>query len=74
MSASEGSRLEGMAGTGNTIRAVDRTSSRAGADRQICVRYTGRAACSIISATKNIQHTVRYTKLSPERFKSFWED
>ena len=23
---------------------------------------------------KNIQHTVRYTKLSPERFKSFWED
>ena len=23
---------------------------------------------------KNIQHTVRYTVLSPERFKSFWED
>lgn len=23
---------------------------------------------------KNIQHTVRYTELSPERFKSFWED
>ena len=22
---------------------------------------------------KNIQHTVRYTELSPERFKSFWE-
>jgi type 1 fimbriae regulatory protein FimE len=23
---------------------------------------------------KNIQHTVRYTELSPERLKSFWED
>lgn len=23
---------------------------------------------------KNIQHTVRYTELSPERFKSFWTD
>ncbi len=23
---------------------------------------------------KNIQHTVRYTELSPDRFKSFWED
>src|SRR6266849_990592 len=23
---------------------------------------------------KNIQHIVRYTALSPERFKSFWED
>ena len=23
---------------------------------------------------KNIQHTVRYTELSPERFKSFWSD
>ena len=23
---------------------------------------------------KNIQHTVRYTELSPERFKTFWED
>ncbi len=23
---------------------------------------------------KNIQHTVRYTELSPERFKAFWED
>jgi type 1 fimbriae regulatory protein FimB/type 1 fimbriae regulatory protein FimE len=23
---------------------------------------------------KNIQHTVRYTELSPARFKSFWED
>ena len=23
---------------------------------------------------KNIQHTVRYTELAAERFKSFWED
>jgi type 1 fimbriae regulatory protein FimE len=23
---------------------------------------------------KNIRHTVRYTELSPERFKKFWKD
>jgi site-specific recombinase XerD len=23
---------------------------------------------------KNISHTVRYTELSPDRFKNFWED
>ena len=23
---------------------------------------------------RNIMHTVRYTELSPERFKNFWED
>jgi type 1 fimbriae regulatory protein FimB/type 1 fimbriae regulatory protein FimE len=23
---------------------------------------------------KNIMHTVRYTELSPERFKNFWEE
>jgi site-specific recombinase XerD len=23
---------------------------------------------------KNIQHTVRYTELSPTRFKDFWKD
>jgi type 1 fimbriae regulatory protein FimB/type 1 fimbriae regulatory protein FimE len=23
---------------------------------------------------RNIQHTVKYTELSPERFKDFWQD
>jgi hypothetical protein len=23
---------------------------------------------------RNIQHTVRYTELSPDRFKDFWRD
>jgi len=23
---------------------------------------------------KNIQHTVRYTEMAPERFKTFWRD
>jgi hypothetical protein len=23
---------------------------------------------------RNIQHTVRYTELSPSRFKNFWRD
>jgi len=27
-----------------------------------------------ISRAQNIQHTVRYTELSPERFRDFWKD
>jgi len=23
---------------------------------------------------KNIQHTVRYTEMNPDRFKNFWND
>jgi integrase len=36
-----------------------------GQDTRALQHYLGR---------KNIQHTVRYTELSPERFKSFWKD
>ena len=32
------------------------------------------ARCRPISATSNIQHTVRYTELAPTRFKNFWRD
>ena len=28
--------------------------------------------CRLTSATATIQHTVRYTELSPGRFKDFW--
>jgi len=28
--------------------------------------------CSTILEHKDIQHMVRYTELSPDRFKSFW--
>jgi len=34
---------------------------------------TTRAPCSTTSA-KNIQHTVRYTEMAPDRFKDFWRD
>jgi hypothetical protein len=33
----------------------------------------GEAAKYYLGRT-NIMHTVRYTELSPERFKNFWED
>jgi type 1 fimbriae regulatory protein FimE len=36
-----------------------------GRDTQALQHYLGH---------KNIMHTVRYTELSPERFKNFWED
>jgi site-specific recombinase XerC len=38
---------------------------RARADTRAVQHYLGH---------KNIQHTVRYTELSPERFESFWDD
>jgi hypothetical protein len=33
-----------------------------------------RGRCGNYLGHKNIQHALRYTELSPERFKSFWED
>jgi len=36
-----------------------------GRDTQAIQHYLGQ---------RNIGHTVRYTELSPERFKDFWED
>jgi len=31
-------------------------------------------AIQVYMGHKTIQHTVRYTELSPERFKDFWGD
>ncbi|MDP2804985.1 MAG: tyrosine-type recombinase/integrase [Gallionellaceae bacterium] len=39
--------------------------AQAGQDTRAIQHYLGH---------KNIQHTVRYTQLSPERFKDFWRD
>lgn len=39
--------------------------AQAGEDTRAIQHYLGH---------KNIQHTVRYTQLSPDRFKSFWKD
>ena len=39
--------------------------AQAGQDTRSIQHYLGH---------KNIQHTVRYTQLSPERFKDFWKD
>jgi type 1 fimbriae regulatory protein FimE len=36
-----------------------------GVDTRVLQQYLGH---------KNIQHTVRYTELSPERFRDFWKD
>jgi hypothetical protein len=36
------------------------------------IKATTRARCKPIWGNKNIQHTVRYTELSPTRFKDFW--
>ena len=39
--------------------------ANAGHDTRAIQQYMGH---------KNIQHTVRYTELSPQRFKDFWKD
>jgi hypothetical protein len=31
-------------------------------------------AATLYLGHKNIQHTVRYTELTPERFRDFWKD
>ena len=48
-----------------TIRACGYKLANEGQDTRALQHYLGH---------KNIQHTVRYTELSPERFKSFWDD
>jgi hypothetical protein len=34
----------------------------------------GAAPQTTATAHRNIQHTVRYTELAPDRFKNFWRD
>ena len=34
----------------------------------------GRGPKTGVEGHENIMHTVRYTELSPERFKNFWDD
>jgi site-specific recombinase XerC len=41
------------------------TRLNAGHDTRVLQAYLGH---------KNIQHTVRYTELSPDRFRDFWRD
>jgi hypothetical protein len=42
------------------------------------VRPSAFAAFRLITSSnlvgRNIMHTVRYTELSPDRFRNFWED
>jgi type 1 fimbriae regulatory protein FimE len=46
-------------------RKSDRSASDQGVDTRSLQHYLGH---------KNIQHTVRYSELSPERFRDFWKD
>ena len=51
-----------------------------GARKGNAIELTDVDRCALVRALqhylghKNIMHTVRYTELSPERFKNFWED
>jgi len=38
------------------------------------MKQPGGRALQLWLGHRNIQHTVRYTELSPARFKSFWRD
>jgi site-specific recombinase XerD len=33
-----------------------------------------RHACGFKLANQGVEHTVRYTELSPDRFRNFWKD
>jgi len=45
--------------------AYIRTLANQGVDARALQHYLGH---------KNIHHTVRYTELSPDRFRGFWQD
>ena len=49
----------------NSGTFVQRQLANDGQDTRALQHYLGH---------KNIQHTVRYTELSPERFRDFWKD
>jgi integrase len=68
-------------------RMIERTAAAAGLELKVHAHML-RHACGFALANaghdtralqaylghKNIQHTVRYTELAPDRFKSFWQD
>jgi hypothetical protein len=40
--------------------------------RELRTHWQRRRVLPVYLGHKNIQHTVRYTELSPDRFKDFW--
>ena len=57
-----------MRSTGRAAgRIAGKTKNESGANSEL----NGRLAWM---GHKNIQHTVRYTELAPDRFKDFWRD
>jgi type 1 fimbriae regulatory protein FimB/type 1 fimbriae regulatory protein FimE len=73
--------------TGGFARLVERAARSAGLDfkahphmlRHACGYALANAghdtrALQAYLGHRNIQHTVRYTELAPERFRSFWKD
>jgi site-specific recombinase XerD len=73
--------------TAGFARMLERTATAAGLELKVHPHML-RHACGFALANKghdtrslqaylghrNIQHTVRYTELSPDRFKTFWRD
>jgi integrase len=64
--AADGAGLNGLRVHPHMLRhACGFALANAGHDTRSIQAYLGH---------RNIQHTVRYTELSPERFKEFWQD
>jgi alpha-beta hydrolase superfamily lysophospholipase len=64
---------------GYRVYVVDQVGrARSGADPQIYGPLANAGhdtrALQAWLGHKNIQHTVRYTELAPDRFKNFWRD
>lgn len=64
--------LIGKRGSSRSLSIRISYDTRAGINFRMPARIRERS--SITLGTKNCKHTVRYTELSAERFKSFWED
>ena len=65
LEVNQNARVDAVLSIGQLTESISVTADATGVDTRSLQQYLGH---------KNIQHTVRYTELSPERFKDFWRD
>jgi site-specific recombinase XerD len=63
-----------LVGSGSGQDAIPDTSAHAAAWLRLRPSHAGHDTRALQAwlGHKNIQHTVRYTELAPDRFKNFW--
>jgi type 1 fimbriae regulatory protein FimB/type 1 fimbriae regulatory protein FimE len=60
--------------TGTALNAYPRVSATHRSNKYRCNQGTNKRTLQAYLGHRNVQHTVRYTELSPTRFKNLWRD